>query len=226
MSLQIIPFEFSITTCYLIRDRGTVLVDAALPGSVGSFSGRLARYGIRPEEVQLIILTHGDFDHMGGAAAIRQQTGAKIVIHEKDRYILEQGIFSWSPGITPWGKVSRALLKPLMMRVAKPDCVVADIVLDDRGMSLEPYGIPGRIVHTPGHTSGSVSVVLDSGDACIGCLAHNRLPFRMKPGLPIYAADPELLKRSWKRVLDMGTRTAYPGHGKPFPVEKIIPYLN
>ena len=127
---------------------------------------------------------------------------------------------------TAWGKVSRALFKPLMMQTAKFDGIPADIVLDDSGMSLEPYGIQGRIVHTPGHTAGSVSVVLNSGDACIGCLAHNRLPFRLKPGLPIYAADMELLKKSWTTVLDMGARTAYPGHGKPFSVEKIKKYLH
>lgn len=224
--MQIIPFEFSINTCYLIRDRGSVLVDAAWSGRVNSFPKRLSEYGIRPDEIQLIILTHGDFDHVGGAGQIRQQTGAKIVIHDKDRENLEQGIFNWAPGATAWGKVSRALFKPLMMQTAKFDGIPADIVVDDSGMSLEPYGIQGRIVHTPGHTAGSVSVVLDSGDACIGCLAHNRLPFRLKPGLPIYAADMELLKKSWTTVLDMGARTAYPGHGKPFSVEKIKKYLH
>jgi hydroxyacylglutathione hydrolase len=64
-------------------------------------------------------------------------------------------------------------------------------------------------------------VILNSGVAFAGCLAQNRLPFGLKPKLPIYAMDPELLKESWKKMIDMGARTIYPGHGKPFPVEEI-----
>jgi len=44
--------------------------------------------------------------------------------------------------------------------------------------------------------------------------------------LPIYALDLELLKESWSKVINMGAATIYPGHGNPFPVEKITKYLN
>jgi glyoxylase-like metal-dependent hydrolase (beta-lactamase superfamily II) len=82
------------------------------------------------------------------------------------------------------------------------------------------------VLYTPGHTDGSVSVVLDSGEAFIGCLAHNRLPFVLKPGLPIYAKNVEMIKKSWKTVMDHGAHTIYPGHGQSFPLEKILKYLN
>ena len=99
-------------------------------------------------------------------------------------------------------------------------------LLGDKGLSLKDYGIQGQVVFTPGHTFGSISVVLESGEAFVGCMAQNRPPFVFRPKLPIYAKDLELLKESWVKLINMGVTTIYPGHGKPFPVDKIIPYLN
>ena len=90
----------------------------------------------------------------------------------------------------------------------------------------EEYGIDGNIIHTPGHTPGSVSVLLDSGDAFVGCLIHNKAPFVLRPGLPIYAQDILQLKDSLKMLIDRGAKTLYPGHGNPVPVQKILKYLN
>ena len=74
------------------------------------------------------------------------------------------------------------------------------MALDDQGLSLKKYGIAGKVISTPGHTYGSISLVLESGEAFVGCLAHNRPPFVLKPKLPIYAKDIDQLKESWKVV--------------------------
>lgn len=74
---------------------------------------------------------------------------------------------------------------------------------------------------TPGHTPGSISVLLDTGDAFAGCMTHNNPPFRLKPGLPIFAEDLPRLKESWKRLLEEGVKTIYPGHGNPFAAEEM-----
>ena len=223
---QIIPFQSSLNTCYILKDKGAVLIDGAWPGAAKPFARLLADSGIQPREIQLIILTHGDFDHVGGTKEIQELTGAKIVMHQKDRENLENAIFHWPGGVTPWGKISRAFFMPFVKVKGKFEAASVDIPLDDDGLSLEEYGIPGRIVHTPGHTFGSISIVLESGDAFVGCLAQNRAPFVLRPKLPIYAKDLELLKKSWGKVLSMGAETIYPGHGRPFPVKMITKYLN
>ena len=225
MALQIIPFESSINTCYIIKDRGTIMVDAGYPGITKPFSRVLKDHRIEPEEIRLIVLTHGDFDHVGGTRELKELTGADVAIHENDRPNLEDGVFHWPEGVSSWGRVSRAALKPLMKKTAAFPSVKADLVLGDNDQSLAEFGIAGQIIYTPGHTYGSVSVLLDSGEAFIGCLVHNKFPFVMKPGLPIYAKDIGLLKESLKRVIDRGARILYPGHGKPVPAEKMLKYL-
>lgn len=102
----------------------------------------------------------------------------------------------------------------------------ADLVLGNNDQSLSEFGIDGKIIFTPGHTHGSVSVLLDSGEAFVGCLIHNKAPFVFKPSLPIYAMDISLLKESLKMMIDRGAKILYPGHGKPVPVQKILKYLN
>jgi hydroxyacylglutathione hydrolase len=226
MALQIIPFEAGINTFYLIKDQQAVLFDGGWSKGTDQFSRVLEKHGILPEEIKLIILSHGDFDHAGGAGALKKLTGAKIAIHKNDLKNLEEGIFHWPKGVTPWGKFSRAALKPLLMKTARFPGVKADIVLDDQDFPLDPIGIRGKVVYTPGHTYGSVSLILDSGEAFIGCLAHNRFPFVLKPSLPIYAMDLDQIKESWQKVIGMGAETIYPGHGKPFPLSRIRKYLN
>ena len=226
MSLRIIPITRSINTFYLIKDKGAILVDAGWKGGGPVFAEILKANNIRAEEVRLIVPTHGDFDHAGGAGELKALTGAKLALHEKDCAMVEEGLFHWPGGVTPWGRFSRGMMMPFMKRMIHPDPVRVDLVLGDEGLSLKEYGLDGEVIYTPGHTYGSVSVVLESGEAFVGCLAHNRPPFTLRPRLPIYALDPELLKKSWSKVLERGAKTIYPGHGKPFPVEKIIRYLD
>ena len=96
-----------------------------------------------------------------------------------------------------------------------------DIVLEDEAFSLEGYGISGKILYTPGHSSGSVSVLLETGEAFVGDMAMNKFPLRFSPGMPIYAENWQTLVDSWKALLDEGAKSVYPSHGRPFSVDAI-----
>ena len=221
MSIKIIDIQSGINTCYVIKEKGVIMVDGGPPKMRAAFLKRMKDFSVDPEELQLIVLTHGDFDHVGSAKDIQEITGAEIAIHEKDRMNLEQGLFNWPKGVTRWGKISRSFLMPLIKNKMTIPAVKADIILNDSEVSLNNYGIAGRILYTPGHTLGSVSVLLDSGEVFAGCLAHNRLPFTFHPALPIYAENIDLIRESWKKLIDAGAKTIFPGHGKPFSVEII-----
>src|SRR5260221_4506713 len=78
--------------------------------------------------------------------------------------------------------------------------------------------VDGRIVHTPGHSIGSVTVLLDSGAAYIGDLCYNAFPFHMGPIRPLYADDVPVLYASWRKLLATNATRLYPAHGQPFAV--------
>jgi len=124
------------------------------------------------------------------------------------------------PAVTLWGRIFAKIMAMFMPLVHVPATNV-DVVLGDEEVSLTEYGIPGRIIPTPGHSMGSVSVLLETGDAFVGDLAMNGFPMSIGPGLPIFAEDLQKVKRSWQLLLEMGAKTVYPAHGKPFPADAI-----
>ncbi len=218
MATQIFPIALGFDTCFVLKDEGTIVVDAGEPRKGPTFLRGMQRAGIQPHDVRLILLTHAHFDHMGSAADLKEITGAPLAVHEREAEWVETGAPHLPPGVTAWGRMSMSVLRLLEPLLHVPPASV-DRRLGDDVISLEEYGIPGVVMSTPGHSPGSVSVLLESGEAFVGDLAMNRFPLRLTPGFPIFADDPEQVVQSWRRLLQRDIRTIFPAHGKPFPAD-------
>jgi glyoxylase-like metal-dependent hydrolase (beta-lactamase superfamily II) len=220
MSSDIFSLRLGINSCYLIRGKSTIMVDGGPPNKLRAFRRKLGRLYIHPEEIKLVVLTHSHFDHVGSAEQISELTGAKIIAHEEERYFLENSKLAMIKGVDLWGKITLPVFFPFFKLISYPK-VETDIFFSEKEYSLDEFGVDGKILHTPGHTSGSLSILLNTGEAFVGCLAHNGWPFRSTPGLPIYAQNIDLIKESWRLLIAKGARTVFPGHGKPFPIDVI-----
>jgi hydroxyacylglutathione hydrolase len=216
MKTEIISFNLGVTSCYLIIGREIVMIDAGVPNKLQLFKKVLSEHKIDSDRIKLIVLTHSHFDHSGSASEIRDLTGARIAIHESERDCVEHGKVLIPKGVNMRGKITKPIVFSIKIPFTK---FTPDILLNNDPYPLSEFGIDGQIIHTPGHTMGSLSVILDSGEAFVGCMAHNGFPFRYKPGLPIYAQDINSIKENWKTLIDRGVTTVYPGHGKAFPIE-------
>jgi len=218
MDINIFPIPMMFDTIYAIRSEGVILIDGGDPHKIGNLKRGLERASIKLEEIKLILLTHGHWDHIGSTKDIQALTGARVLLHQKDMHFLDEIHPSQPPGFTLWGKLIIEGLKLYTSYMHIPTFEV-DIVAGDDEISLAEYGIPGKVVYTPGHSWGSVSVLLDGGQVFVGDLAMNMFPMRFRPGLPIFGDDIQIVKKSWQKLLVMGAKTVYPAHGKPFPVE-------
>lgn len=205
-----------ICNCYLLRGERTILIDGGAWGGLPSFEKRLQALNVDPGEIELILLTHGHWDHITCLADIQKISGAKIAIHEKDKFMVETGEPPFPNGVTAYGKLMSGAAKFFLYPHLSP--LKVDTVIPDAGMSLKPFGIPGEVVYTPGHSLGHISVLLETGDAIVGDMAMNDWYLRLTPGLPIMADDIGMVVESWKKILPLGIKRIYPAHGKDFDV--------
>jgi hydroxyacylglutathione hydrolase len=225
MSVKIHSISLGMCRCYVIQDKGTIVIDAGSTKQINHFKKAIKELSINPKDIQLIIITHKHYDHISLAKDIKDFTDAEIAMHYQDKDGLEKSQpQSPPPGVTVWGRILSKVLSGFMSKTTISTTNV-DVVIGDEGLSLDKYGISGRIIHTPGHTHGSVSVLLETGDAFVGDLMMNGLPMRFGAGLPIFAEDLQKVKESCKLLLGQDAKTIYPGHGKPFSADAIHRYI-
>ena len=204
--------------CYLVKQEGIILVDTGFPNQKENFRRMMKNLSVAPEDISLILLTHGHWDHIGSAADLKRMTGGKVAINYREKTWVENALKELPTGLGIWGMVLALLMRVMTPMVKFPPCKV-DLALDDEEFSLRPFGIKGKVLHTPGHSSGSMSIVLDSGDAFVGDLAMNGLPMRIGPGIPSVGEDTTAIRNSYRLLLESGARTIHPAHGNSFSAD-------
>jgi glyoxylase-like metal-dependent hydrolase (beta-lactamase superfamily II) len=113
------------------------------------------------------------------------------------------------PAVPHTKKVGKRVMNYLT-RWLKFEGVEPDIVVDDE-YDLSEYGIAGKIIHTPGHSASSVSIVLDNGEALIGDMVRDE--GGGETGVGAFYEDQQLLLESLERVVDLAPETIYLSHG-------------
>lgn len=187
-------------------DSGLFLIDAGSPGHGDKLARKLAAFSDNP--LSLIIITHAHFDHFGCANRLREITGARVAVHADDAEDLRVGR-TRIPLVRGWGRVGKPFL-PLAEKLLKPQPTRPDIILHG-GERLDTLGLPATVVHTPGHTPGSISIVLDNGTAFVSDLAVSR-PW--DGAQCYYATSWEAIAASLRTVQELEPRLVYSGHSK------------
>src|SRR3972149_2352957 len=174
--------------------RQRLLIDLGWPGMVSTLAANLAPCDIPLREITHGVATHFHMDHAGAAQDLKNG-GMRLIVADV--------------------QVSAI---PLMAHHMKPTDHYTTIQTEgnlvvscaESRALLAPIGINGQVVHTPGHSDDSITVLLDTGEAFTGDLTW-----------PMFATDEtmEQVMASWERLRALGARTVYAGHGpgRPMP---------
>lgn len=209
----------SNVAAYLIfRPGEAILVDSGNKGSEDTILKLLKRLGLEPEMLKLLILTHVHFDHAGSAQRLKELSDCKIMVHQSEEARLREGKTPIPAGTRWKAKILVWMGRIFARRIgsfpgAEPDLVVTD------SFDLEEFGFPGKVIHTPGHTRGSM-VVLMSGGELIG--GDTIFGLEGKQHFPPFAEDLSALLRSWELIRDLQAKMLYPAHGRRFSFDSFL----
>ena len=168
-----------------------LLIDLGWPGKAAALFANLERMGVPLAEIRYGLATHYHIDHAGSAQDLKRRGVPLLVMEEQVSAI------------------------PLMKQWTKPADNYTEITTHDNVVIscaasrsfLARIGIAGEIIHTPGHSDDSVSLVLDIGCAFTGDLTMESM---------VAEEDPSTVARSWQMLRDRGVTTIYAGHGNPY----------
>ncbi len=205
--------------CYLIKNQqGFFLLDTGFAKNRSEIEAELQNNGCTPGQLKLIVLTHGDFDHSGNAAYLREKYGAKIALHPADKGMVEYGDLFYSRKANPLMKaMGKLILVLLNSSLKKEDQFTPDFHLEDAS-DLKAFGLDAKIIHIPGHSLGSIGILTSAGEFFCGDLLENR----KEPAKNSLMPDKKAFQASIEKLKPLQIGTTYPGHGAPFRFEQFL----
>ena len=210
-----LPFRLGTVNCYLVETGASfVLIDTGAPNNRAELEKELASAGCKPGNLDLIVLTHGDFDHTGNAAYLGEKFGARITMHKADSGMAEHGDMFWNR--TSGGALLR-IVAPILFRFSRSNRFTPDFYVEE-GYDFSEYGFDAQVLSIPGHSKGSIGILTATGDLFCGDLLENS----DKPATNSVMDDSVAREASVEKLLGFEINTVYPGHGNPFPMDSFV----
>jgi hydroxyacylglutathione hydrolase len=199
---------------YLIRGpAATALVDTGTRANFPRLERALRDLGV--SRLDYLFLTHLHFDHVAACDELRDRFGATIVLQKAAADLAALGRNEPIAGANRLTRLGYALIGGdavvrssalFSYRPFTPDLVI------DGAADLGAFGLPGRVVPTPGHCPFAMSLVLDDEVAIVGDALFHVFPGSI---MPPWAQDVGMVAQSWGRLLETGCGVFLPGHGRP-----------
>ena len=195
---------------FLINSQNNyILIDTGRANSWKKLSSKLDDI-LGKDKLSCLILTHTHFDHVENADKIKEKYKSMIIVHQSESEYLMLGNSPLPKGSNlATGFMTEVLGKKLESRY-QYEKVNPDIIVDQR-YDLIDFEFNAHIIHTPGHSKGSLSIIIDNeiaivGDAMFGVFGNSIYP--------PFADDPETMVKSWIKLINTNCDLFLPGHGK------------
>jgi glyoxylase-like metal-dependent hydrolase (beta-lactamase superfamily II) len=206
--VQLVPM--GMANAFLIEaDDGLALIDAGFPGKQATVFGAIRGLGRSLDQLKHLIFTHGHPDHIGSAAAIVRETGARTYMHPLDIPMAESG-GPFRPKRAAPGLLRQAMCNLLF----HPDERVEPVAIDQPLTAGEILPVAGgfEVIHTPGHCAGQVALLWRPGRMLFAGDVYMNL---MGLGDPVGFENLNDGRASQRKLASLSFNAAGFGHGAP-----------
>src|SRR5215213_7837491 len=200
------PESFLNLTLIVDVENGNTLVDAGLPDQIEAISAALHEGGIGVGDLRRIIFTHQDLDHVGSGAALVRQSGARVLAHPADAPYIDGSLRPLK--VTPEMLERRPQMREVLERV---EPVGVDEHLEG-GVHLDVAG-GTRVISTPGHTPGHISLYLEQPKVLIAGDALAAEDGSLNGPNPSMTLEVREAARSVRRLAELDVKTIVCYHG-------------
>jgi glyoxylase-like metal-dependent hydrolase (beta-lactamase superfamily II) len=211
ISSNIYQISLGWVNVFVIEDNGLTLIDTGTKGSTGKIFSAIKNGGKNPYDIKRIILTHAHPDHSGSAEEMKRMLRVPVMAHREDAQIMRYGIafrkeVCLTPGLKNW------LIYELAIKRAgiNIEPVAIDEQLNDRDLLPLLGGV--RVIHTPGHSKGHISLLAENEEVLI---AGDLLSNRTRLGLSVIYENMAEGISSILKVTDLDFDKMVFGHGSP-----------
>jgi len=216
----VVQLKLSLSNVYLIKSPRPVLVDAGGKGDMPGLETALASHGVQVRDLAVVLVTHGHSDHAALSAEIRRRSGALLVLGKGDVPMASAG---HNDELKPTNLTAEALKRFAID--PRYEAFTPDIEVDGE-LDLSRFGIAGRAVQMPGHTPGSMVVILDDGRVFVGDMIlggwMGAALFSDRAGEHYFHADRAGNRANIVALLTRPLHTFYLGHGGPVSRESVL----
>lgn len=199
-------FPRAVVNAFIVNADVITLIDTGTPGGAATLLDAVRAKGRDPREIRRILLTHRHSDHAGNAAELARATGAEVHVAPADApYISERREQPKPRAATALGRAMVPYVTVALPWELEPVPAQQTLV---EGARVGPF----RVIETPGHTAGHVSLlwevrgILFTGDAAANLTAVGPHPA---------ADDPDRARASFRRLAELDFEAACFGHGLP-----------
>jgi glyoxylase-like metal-dependent hydrolase (beta-lactamase superfamily II) len=193
--MNLVNVGYKSVNCYALETgAGYLLIDVGMPATFGKLVSVLRHKSVPLEKIRFLVVTHFHPDHCGIAQELKNAGVALLLGDVQERHLAEANrALARFPGYLPISDLGNTI-----------------VATDRREAWKVTTGIDGVMLHTPGHSDDSVSVVIDGVGAFVGDL---------RPPESYTGPAVDLAATSWQRIRAAGVRRAFPAHGPAFDLQ-------
>lgn len=191
----------------LTNGEKNILIDTSPKLMWNTLVKRLKQLNVN--RIDYLILTHTHYDHAENSSRIKEKYNAQIIVHKDEASYLTSGENILPKGTNLITRIIVNLFAKRFLSLARYEPCEYDLLVDTV-LELNDIGFNAFIMHTPGHTIGSMSLIIDNEVAIVGDTMFGVFKWSI---FPPYANDIKQMVKSWRSLLETKCSVFIPGHG-------------